>query len=36
LLEKHDNQSLNEELYSKIKKALDEISDMSPIADKNK
>jgi len=36
LLEKYDNQSSNEELYTKIKKALDLISNMPPIADKNK
>lgn len=35
LLEKHDNQSSNEELYNKIKIALDEISNMSPIVDNN-
>ncbi|XP_027850821.2 calcineurin-binding protein cabin-1-like [Aphis gossypii] len=34
LLEKHDNQSSNEELLTKIKIALDQISDMSPIVDK--
>ncbi|CAH1731820.1 unnamed protein product [Aphis gossypii] len=34
LLEKHDNQSSNEELLTKIQIALDQISDMSPIVDK--
>ncbi|VVC42534.1 Hypothetical protein CINCED_3A009963 [Cinara cedri] len=36
LLEKFDNHSSNEEIYLKIKQTLDQISNMSPIVDKNK